>query len=839
MVNFTIDLIREIMDSPHKIRNISVIAHVDHGKSTLTDSLVAAAGIISQSRAGETRYTDTIKEEQERGITIKSTALSLFYHVTENILSEATDCLVNLIDCPGHVDFSSEVTSALRVTDGAMVVVDCVEGVCVQTETVLRQALAERIKPVLMVNKLDRAILELSLDPEEAYQSFNQTISSVNVVVATYNDEALGDVQCYPEKGTVAFGSGYFGWAFTLGKFARMYNQKFGVQEDKLMSKLWGDNFYDSKAKKWYKSPFSESGEKLKRAFSQFIWEPIQQMFDAVMNSKREKYEKMITGLGITLNPEERELEGKKLLKAIMQKWLPASDALLGMIVVHLPSPIIAQAYRAETLYTGPTNDRYFNSIRCCDPKGPMMMYVSKMVPSPDKGRFIAFGRVFSGSVRSGQKTRIMGPFYEMGEKTDLSFKKIQRTVLMMGRYQESVEDVPAGNLVGLIGVDQSIVKTATIADEDARDVYPLKDMKYSVSPVVRVAVEPKNMVDLPKLIEALKKLSKADSLVQCITEDTGEHIVAGAGELHLEVCLKNLQEDYMGGCELKISEPVVTFRETVSIMTPETTLTKTGNKLNRIFGKCQPLSMECCDDIESGKIGPRDDPKARSKVLSEQHGWDAMDTKKIWCFGPDDKGANIIVDQTKGVNNISQVKDHFISSWQWATKEGVVCGENMRGVRYDLQDLMLHSDTAHCGAGQMSPAARSNFLGCELSSAPRLLEPMFLVEIQTTQEALGGVYSVLHRRRGSVVGEENRPGTPIYNIKAYLPVQESFGFTADLRASTSGQAFPQCVFDHWELFNGDPLDPRSPPGQVVYNIRKRKGLKEQIPSLDNFVDKL
>eukprot|EP01010_Urceolus_cornutus_P003859 NODE_56_length_2725_cov_785.001495_g46_i0.p1 GENE.NODE_56_length_2725_cov_785.001495_g46_i0~~NODE_56_length_2725_cov_785.001495_g46_i0.p1 ORF type:complete len:842 (+),score=197.57 NODE_56_length_2725_cov_785.001495_g46_i0:111-2636(+) len=841
MVNFTIDEVRAIMEFPDQIRNMSVIAHVDHGKSTLTDSLVAAAGIIAASKAGDTRLTDTRQDEQDRCITIKSTAISLYYHVGADLVADLDDKhrdhLINLIDSPGHVDFSSEVTAALRVTDGALVVVDCVEGVCVQTETVLRQALTERIKPVLFVNKLDRAVLELQLDPEEAFQSFNRTIGSVNVVVATYNDEALGDVQCYPEKGTVSFGSGLHSWAFGLGRFARMYAKKFAVDEEKMMARLWGDNFFDAAAKKWIKKPEGSAG-RLKRAFCQFVWEPIGQMFEAVMNEKKEKYEKMCSSLGIKLTSEEKDLQAKKLLKCIMQKWLPASDALLGMIVTHLPSPKRAQAYRADTLYTGPVDDIFCKGIRECDNKAPLMLYISKMVPTADKGRFFAFGRVFAGTVRTGQKARIMGPNHEFGGKTDLYTKSIQRTVLMMGRYQEAVDDIPCGNLVGLVGVDQFIIKTATLTEEDAKEAHPLKDMKYSVSPVVRVAVEPKNPADLPKLVEGLKRLSKSDPLVQCSIEETGEHIVAGAGELHLEICLKDLQEDFMG-VELRISEPVVSFRESISVAGETVCLSKSPNKHNRVFSLAEPMADELCDEIEAGKIGPRDDPKTRGRYLAETYEWDIGDARKIWCFGPDTKGANVVCDQTKGVSNVNEVKDSFIAAWQWATKEGAMCDENMRGMKYNLQDITMHADAIHRGGGQMIPTCRRNFYACELTCKPRISEPVFLVEIQTTEGAMGGVYSVLNRRRGIIIGEENRPGTPIYNVKAYLPVQESFGFTADLRSHTGGQAFPQCVFDHWQIFNGDPLDPTSPPGLVVAKARKRKGLKEGVPSLDNYVDKM
>jgi len=617
-----------------------------------------------------------------------------------------------------------------------------------------------------------------------------------------------------------------------------MYAKKFGVDEDKMMQRLWGDNYFDAKGKKWVKKDTAETGERLKRAFCQFVFDPINQMFEAVMNEKKEKYEKMIASLGVKLSADEKELQSKKLLKAIMQKWLPASDALLQMIVTHLPSPVKAQSYRAETLYTGPIDDKYFKGLKECDKSATLLLYISKMVPTNDKGRFFAFGRVFSGTVKTGQKVRIMGPNYEHGGKSDLNTKNIQRTVLMMGRYQEAVDDVPCGNLVGLVGVDQFIIKTATITDEDAKECYPLKDMKYSVSPVVRVAVEPKNPADLPKLVEGLKRLAKSDPLVQCTIEETGEHIVAGAGELHLEICLKDLQEDFMG-VELRISEPVVSFRETVSIMSPDVCLSKSPNKHNRIFAKMQPLPEEVADEIDAGKVGPRDDPKTRARYLADNHGWDAAEARKIWCFGPDTKGANIIVDQTKGIANLNEVKDSFVAAWQWATKEGVLCDENMRGVRYDLQDITLHADAIHRGGGQMIPTARRNVYACQLTSKPRLLEPVFLVEIQTVESAMGGVYSVLNRRRGVIVGEENRQGTPIYTVKAYLPVQESFGFTADLRGNTGGQAFPQCVFDHWQIFNGDPTDRTTQPGQVVETARKRKGLKEGIPGLDNFLDKM
>eukprot|EP00744_Colponema_vietnamica_P000498 GILI01000905.1.p2 GENE.GILI01000905.1~~GILI01000905.1.p2 ORF type:complete len:846 (-),score=343.08 GILI01000905.1:150-2687(-) len=845
MVNFTVDQVRGLMDRSEQIRNMSVIAHVDHGKSTLSDSLVGAAGIMKAEDIGDKRLLDTRPDEIARGITIKSTAISMHYYVDEALVEKLDaanrDFLINLIDSPGHVDFSSEVTAALRVTDGALVVVDCVEGVCVQTETVLRQALTERIRPVVFINKVDRAIMELQLDPEEAYQGFVKTLQNCNVVIATYNDPCMGDLQVSPDKGTVAIGSGLQGWAFSVSRFARMYASKFGADEAKMCERLWGDSFFDAKNKKWIRTETNQDGDRLKRAFCQFCLDPIYQIFDAVMTEKKDKTEKMLKALNIVLTTEEREQVPKKLLKTVMMKFLPAAETLLQMIIMHLPSPKTAQTYRAEMLYSGEPNpeDKYYMGIKNCDQTAPLILYISKMVPTADKGRFFAFGRIFSGKVRSGQKVRIMGNNYSYGKKQDLyEDKPVQRTVLMMGRYQEAVEDMPCGNVCGLVGVDKYIVKSATITD-DGETPYPLRDMKYSVSPVVRVAVQAKNPADLPKLVEGLKRLAKSDPLVVCSIEESGEHIVAGAGELHLEICLKDLQDDFMNGAPLVISEPVVSFRETVTAESNQQCLSKSANKHNRLFCKGAPLTEELTNDIEEGKAGADADPKNRARFLADTYNWDVADARKIWCYGPDGKGPNVIVDVTKGVQNMNEMKDSFVAAWQWATKEGVLSDENLRGVRINIEDVTMHADAIHRGGGQIIPTARRVVYACCMTAQPRLMEPVFIVDIQTVEHAMGGIYQVLTRRRGIIIGEENRPGTPIYNVKAYLPVAESFGFTADLRASTGGQAFPQCVFDHWQQYPSDPLEVGSQANKQVSAIRVRKGLKAELPGLDSFLDKL
>jgi len=743
--------------------------------------------------------------------------------------------LINLIDSPGHVDFSSEVTAALRVTDGALVVVDTIDGVCVQTETVLRQAISERVKPVLMVNKVDRALLELQLPAEELYQAFCRAIESVNVIVAMYNDEALGDVQVDPTKGTVSFGSGLHQWAFTLKRFARTYGAKYGIPEEKMMNKLWGDWYFDVQRKVW---TTSDKGGTLERAFCQFIATPITTLFEAIMQEKKKKVEKMLKAIGVELKGDEKELVGKQLLKRVMQKWLPAGDTVLEMIVLHLPSPAKAQKYRVDTLYEGPLDDKTATAIRTCDTSdgAPLCMYISKMVPTSDKGRFYAFGRVFSGKIATGQKVRIMGPNYVPGKKTELWVKNIQRTVIMMGRYTEQVADVPAGNTCALVGVDQYLLKSGTICTED--DAHTIKTMKFSVSPVVRCAVEPKNSADLPKLVEGMKRLSKSDPMVLCYTEESGEHIIAASGELHLEICLQDLQKDFMG-TEVKVSDPVVSFRETCAGKSDQTCLAKSANKHNRLYVEAESMGAELALAIDDGVITPGADPKLQGRKLADEYGWDVTEARKIWAFGPEGTGPNTFVDTTKGVNYLMEIKESVVGGFAWATQNGPLCEEQMRACRFNLMDVVLHADAIHRGMGQIMPTSRRVCFSSLLTAEPGLLEPVYLCNISVPQDAMGNVYGVMTKRRGHVFSEEQRPGTPQMTLLAYLPVMESFGFTADLRSNTGGKAFPQCSFDHWEPMSGNPYEENNKCQETVLAVRKRKGLKNEIPPISQYLDKL
>ncbi|KII73996.1 Elongation factor 2 [Thelohanellus kitauei] len=855
MVKFGIEQVREIMDQKSNIRNMTVIAHVDHGKTTLTDSLVQMAGIISEERAGEKRFTDTRADEQERCITIKSTAVSMYYELGPEELSgmrargikhQGAGFLINLIDSPGHVDFSSEVTAALRVTDGALVVVDCVSGVCVQTETVLRQSLAERVRPVLFMNKLDLALMTLNMTAEDIYISLSKIVENINVIISCNSDldSPMGDLMVNPSKGNVGFGSGLMGWAFDIPTLARMYNKimsKPDVTEeqsranvDKLCERMWGDWFYNPKSNKW--SQTKKDG--YVRGFTYLFLEQIIKIAKLCDESDSgPELEKLLSKLApnVRITEDIKVLEPRKKFKHVMHGWSPAGKVLLSMIINHMPSPDIAQSYRMELLYEGPKDDEAAIAIKTCDADGPLMMYISKMFPAPDKGRFFAFGRVFSGKVGTGQKVRIMGPNYVFGQKTDLFEKPLQRVMIMIGCKPHSVPDVPCGNVCALAGVDQYLLKSGTISTIPS--AHNMRVMRFSVSPVVRVAVEPAKAAELPKLIEGLKRLSKSDPMVVCSAEESGQNIIAGAGELHLEICLKDLEE--YSNIQIVKSDPVVSYRETVSEKSP-TCLSKSPNKHNRLFATAEPITPELSKEIEDGIVLPRGDVKERARYLADKHDFDLEEARRIWGFGPDDSGPNLITDCTKGVQYLNEIKDSVIAGFQMVTREGPLCDETLRGVKFSLHDVVLHADAIHRGAGQISPTARRVMQASVLSGAPRLVEPVYLVEITCKSDYVGPIYGVVAKRRGAVFHEDSVSANSQQKlIKAYLPVNESFGFTSHIREETRGYGFPQLVFDHWQMIVDDPKVPTSRAGVIVEVTRKRKGLKEGIPPIENFLDKI
>ncbi|VAH00570.1 unnamed protein product [Triticum turgidum subsp. durum] len=836
MVGFTSVELREMMDKKKNIRNVSVIAHVHHGKSTLTESLVAAAGIITHEGDVEVPMAGTHADAGEPGISIRSTGTSLLYEMNNEWLKDyrgerdGNKYLVNLIDSPGHVDFSSEVTTALRVTDGAVLVIDAIEGVCVQTETVLREALTEMVKPVLCLNKMDKLFSELQVEGvkpeftgEEAYQILSNVIENSNAIMATCDADRIGNVQVNPQNGTVAFASGLHGWAFTLTGFAKKYALQFGVDETKFAKRLWGDHFYDSTTKTWTRE--HSGSKKCKRGFVHVCYDPISKVIKACMNENKSGLWKLLQKVGVNLRDDEKDLTGVALVKCVMQTWLPASTALLDMMICHLPSPLQAQKYRVENLYEGPLDDKYAEAIKKCDPEGPLMLYVSKMVPASDVGRFFAFGRVFSGRIATGMKVRVMGPSYVPGMETDLYVESVQRTIIWMGKKQCDVPDVPCGNTVGLIGLDACITKSATLTSEKEVVARPIRAMKLSVCPLMFVTVNCKVPTDVSKLVQGLKRLVMSDPVVLCSQVEPGTYTVAGVGELHLEICLKDLQENFMDGVEVAVSSsPVVSFRETVRKSCDPVEKKFRNNQIRYSLSLvARPLDEEVVEAIEDGRLGPRTDHAVRSEILAK-HGWDKDLGDKIWCFGPDVVGPNVIVNRCKVIQNLELAKKVIVAGFEVVAKEGALAKERMHGICFEVHNVNIHADEAlrHTTA-QLIEMVRTALIESQLAAKPRLLEPTYIVAIQCPKSALSTIYGILHQRNGSVYEEFVREGTMLHILKAYVPVYDSFGLCKAISTATSKLVTPQCIFGYWSDMCSDPFQANAPAGQMVLDIRKRK----------------
>ncbi|CAO3634839.1 unnamed protein product [Cunninghamella echinulata] len=790
------------------------------------------------------------------------------------------------MDTPGHADFSFEVASSLRLSDGALVVVDCVDGVCLQTENVLRQALSERVKPLLVINKMDRALLEYQPKQEELYNSFAQIIESINRTISTYADDSIGDIQVHPNKNTVAFTNGLHGWGFTLQQFARIYSKKFGINEEKILKKLWGDHYFNPTTKKWSrKQRKGDDGKVFERGFNLLVLDPIYRIFSYVFNTPKDKETlcNFFSKINIQFTTNEiEELEGKPLLKVVMKKFLPCDDALLEMICIHLPSPETAQAYRIPHLYQGPMDDDYACSMKKCNPHGPLVVYVSKIVPftsSKNDGQFYAFGRVFSGTIRNGDSICMLHSDYQLRTKKKHKVDKsaatsIQQIFLIKGNYMvDTVDDCPAGNIVCFVSKDPFKIKSGTIIILESTTTettstsatttslslekhYSFKKlMRIPNAPVVQMAVDVKYASNLPKLVEGLKKLlltNPSPSLEMHIC-DTGEHIITGNGELHLDTSFMAL-ENFFAQVPLKRKgreQSWVSYCETVTQSSSITCLAKSPNRWNRIFMRASPLEEDLAKAIEMNAIHPNDDMKQRTQELSDQFHWDKHYAKKIWCFGPAYIGANLLINETKGVQKLDEEKESISCGFQWATNYGPLADEKVRGCQLNILDAVLHVDSFRRGGGQIISSSRRVIHGSLLTAQPALQEPIYLIDIQCSALVLNGVYQILHQRRAVILSEkeENKnnnclglsssSSSRIIHLKAYLPVNESFGLGNEFHKLVVGQVSFQLVFDHWNLLDGNPLEPGNKAYDIVRELRIQKGLSKDIPSFDVFCDKL
>lgn len=852
MVDYQTQKIHSLMNNTKNIRNISVIAHVDHGKSTLTDCLLIKARIASKEANGG-RYMDTRKDEQERGITIKSTAVSMSFSVEKEVLEayvEKTDYngeefLINLIDSPGHVDFSSEVTAALRVTDGALVVVDCVDGICVQTETVMRQAIQEKIGLTLVLNKLDRAILELGYTVEELSAVVRKRIEAFNAKVGVIAGDSEYIKPLSVKDNQVSFCSGLQGWGFTLNKFARFYLNYKGKhtfeKEKKFTSLLWSVKHYcdfDDEFAADYKFEKIVDGQipkGKKSPFEMFVLAPIYKVkdwcFEGNVNAITEYLKKF--GVDCSKLDLEGKQPGKNLFKAVFKAWLPAAECLLEQIILKLPNPHRSQAVRADSLYTGPKDESY-NAIKLCscNDEDPVTIYISKMIPDGSNG-FVAFGRIFSGNIKPGTKVYVQSPEYipdpETKKDNEVVVKTVTKVCVMMGRGYSSIPNCPAGNIVGLVGVEGFLKKTGTVSTR--QHSYNIKTMKFSVSPVVKVAVAPKKSQDLSHFKEGLDKLSKSDPLVQIEFTEQGQATVACAGELHLEIILSDLRVH--AKCDFRVEKPQVTYFEGFTGSVDSPAMTKSANKHNRIYMTCEPLQEEIVENVELVNVK---DVKLRNQKFREVLNIEDEWVKKIMFFAPEVDPTNVMVDDSKGIQYLNEVKDHIFEGFKLATKEGPIIGETIRGGRFNLTDLVLHADAIHRGANQIIRPVEQIVRGLVLSASPVLYEPIFNCTITVPEEHATACENVIKQRRGYIEEFEVENGCKI--SKAFLPVQASFGLNKDLREVSRGHCTFNLSFDHHAECPGSLEKESSVMSQIVAEVREYKKITTKLDA-DAYFDTL
>jgi len=726
----TQDILR-IIGNKEQIRNFGVIAHVDHGKTTMSDSLLAASGIISPSVAGQALALDSMKLEQNRQMTIRGANVTLFYE------SEGKEYVINMIDTPGHIDFTGRVTRALRAIDGVVVVSDSVEGIMTQTETVTRQALEERVRPVLYINKIDRLVKELRLDPSAMQKWLSNIIAEFNRLVDIYAETELKEKWKVSIQGnSVAFGSAKDRWGFNFA-----------------MAQKKGISFKD--------------------------------VYDSYTS------------------------EDPNLIKLLAER-APLHEAVLGMVVQHHPPPHVAQRYRIPKIWGGNLESDIGRSLVSCDDKGPAVMMVTTINVDPQAGR-VATGRLFSGTVKDGDE------IYLIDAKRP---GKIQSVNIYMGNTREVVSILPAGNIPALLGVDYAIAGE-TIST--VKNIPAFESIKYVSEPVVTIAVEPKHPKDLPKLVEALRRITVEDpNLIVKINEETGETLMAGMGVLHLEIATSLLQE---AGLDIATSQPLINYRETIRGKAGPI-MSKSPNKHNKIFMRVEPLGEDIIELIRTRHIREDMDKKEMAKVLRGK-GWNADEARSVAAI---DVSGNVLLDETKGVQFIQESMDSIKSGFEDVIYSGPIAHETVRGVKFVLHHFVPHEDPAHRGLAQLMPATRRSMLGSMLIADPVLLEPILGIEIKCPQEQIGTVAGILSGKRGKLLNVEQKGLISI--IQGEVPASETFDLSEVMRGGTAGKALWNTYFKTWQ-----PV-PQSIFRTLVGETRRRKGLNPEPPSPDEFIDK-
>ncbi|HLC67882.1 MAG TPA: elongation factor EF-2 [archaeon] len=726
MVKDRSEEIKDLMKKPDHIRNIAIAAHIDHGKTTLTDSLVAGAGMMSEQLAGTQLFTDFDKQEQERGITIFAANVSMVHEV------DGTDYLVNLIDTPGHVDFGGDVTRAMRAVDGAVILTDAVEGVMPQTETVVRQALHERVKPVLFINKVDRLIRELKLTPEQMQERFMHIIMQVNKLIQKYAEKEFAEKWLVKvDDGSVAFGSGYRKWAISVP-----YMKREGISFKDVIE-------------------YTSSG---------------------------------------------RDDD--------LSKKAPLSRVLLDMVVRHLPNPQQAQKYRIHKLWHGDLDSEIGKSMLAMDPNGPLAIIITKVVPDPHAG-LVATGRIFSGTLRKGEEVRLVGQHMT---------KRVQQVSVYKGPQRVQMEEIPAGNIVGIVGLTDTF-SGETICNTN-REIEPFEAIKHMFEPVVTKGIECKDPGDLPKLIMFLRQVSREDpTLVVKIDEETGQYLVSGLGELHLDAKVERpLKEKEIN---VTLSPPIVIYRETVKTKSPEVE-GKSSNKHNRFYLTIEPLEQGVYDAIASGKLEEKNIRKfIKDRIPALLEGGMERDEAKSLT---DLYERNALVDWTKGIQYLNETMELIIESFETVMKAGPICGEPCTGMKIRVLDAKLHEDAIHRGPAQVLPAISDAIKEAVMRARPTLLEPVQTIRVDVPDELMSNAMNQVQNRRGQVMDVKTEMGAAV--IQAKMPVAEMFGFEGQLKSATGGKGFYSLVDVSFEKI------PEDLKMSVIQRIRERKGMSKEMPQI-------
>jgi len=725
--NKMINKIKELMYDPKHIRNIGIVAHIDHGKTTLSDNLLAGAGMISSELAGDQLYLDFDEQEQARGITIDAANVSMVHQYKDH------EYLINLIDTPGHVDFGGDVTRAMRAVDGAVVVVCAVEGIMPQTETVLRQALKENVKPVLFINKVDRLINELKLDANELQQRFIKIIASANKLIKSMAPEEFKeDWLSKVEDGSVAFGSAYHNWAINVPIM-----QKSGIT------------------------------------------------FTDIYDYCKEE--------------NQKELAEK----------VPLHEVLLGMVVEHLPSPDIAQKYRVPNIWAGDIESEEGQTMINTSPDGPLAVMVTDVSIDKHAGE-IATGRVYGGTIEKGSEIFFVG---SMGKA------RAQQVGVYMGPERVNTDKVPAGNIVAITGA-KNAVAGETITNYGNK-IEAFEGLEHISEPVVTVAVEAKNTKDLPKLIEVLRQVGKEDPTVRVeINEETGEHLISGMGELHLEIIAYRINEK---GVEIETSAPIVVYRETIA-GTAGPVEGKSPNKHNRFYIEIEPLEDKVFQAIQNGDIR---EGRVKGKELANtfiEYGLEKDEARRVW----DVYRRCLFLNMTRGIQYLDEIKELLMEGFESAMDDGPIAREKVMGVKIKLMDAKIHEDAVHRGPAQVLPAIRKALYGAIMMANPTLLEPIQKVFINTPQDYMGAATREIQNRRGQIANMEQE--ADMVTVESKVPVAEMFGFAGDIRSAAEGR----CL---WSTENaGFERLPGELQKKIIREIRDRKGLSPEPYGPDHYI---